>query len=163
MNDKTPSQENKRHVRVVVLCTSASGSPAFHTCELAVTAQEYDEGVHYDLAKENAALNSFEPPMIAFDANDEAGRTLCFGDMPLWLHNCGGWSEVNPDQGADFERARQYHQALIDDGELDLEDLPLRLMRYGLMQPAHFAEEMLERTAPPGPDEPEEGESESAD
>ncbi|ARI02431.1 TPA: hypothetical protein L5G07_001491 [Pseudomonas aeruginosa] len=40
---------------------------------------------------------------------------------------------------ADFLRQR------IDDGDLNLEDIPLRLARYGLMDPEAFAAEMRER------------------
>ena len=64
--------EEKILVRVAVLCINSEGSPEFHTCAVEVTAEERKEGVHYDLAKENAIYNSFEEPMIAIDAGDPA-------------------------------------------------------------------------------------------
>jgi hypothetical protein len=38
---------------------------------------------HYELAKGNATYNGFEEPMIAFDAQDEAGKQL--GEIHVWL------------------------------------------------------------------------------
>jgi len=153
-NQPTPSATDTMYV--IVLATDAAGSPAFHTCMLEVTREQYNAGEHYEMAKENAAFNGYEEPMIAFDRNDEAGRQMRFGDEALWLHNRGGWSEVNPAMGADFERAVEYQREQIDEGGIDLDDLPRRLVRYGLMPAASFAAEMLERTDPSDPDEFEE-------
>ncbi|RQR65310.1 hypothetical protein DIE18_02170 [Burkholderia sp. Bp9125] len=76
------SQELK-HVKVAVLCTNSNGSPEFHTCTPAVTQEQLADGEHYALAKENAADNGYDGPMIAFDANDEAARQL--GDVLAWF------------------------------------------------------------------------------
>lgn len=69
--------------KVVVLCHNSEGAPEFHTCAPRVTRQEYDAGVHYALAKENAADNGYAEPMIAFDASDSAAHQL--GDVLAWL------------------------------------------------------------------------------
>lgn len=75
--------ESKIHPKVVVLCTNSEGSPEFHTCAPEVTHAEMLEGVHYDLAKENATFNGFSGPMIAFDKTDAAAKQL--GEVLTWL------------------------------------------------------------------------------
>lgn len=62
--------------KVVVLCRNSEGEPEFHSCTPAVTHQQMVDGVHYDLAKEHAADNGYEEPMIAFDKTDVAARQL---------------------------------------------------------------------------------------
>lgn len=73
----------KTTVKVIVLCTNSEGAPEFHTCTPDVTKAEYDNGVHYDLAKENAESNGYTGPMIAFDKADPACRQL--GDLLAWV------------------------------------------------------------------------------
>lgn len=51
------------------------------------------------------------------------------------------YPEGDEDEIADFMQQR------IEDGDLDLEDIPVRLARYGLMDPADFINEMRERMA----------------
>ena len=62
--------------KVIVLCTNAEGAPEFHSCTPEVTQEQYDNGEHYDLAKENAEDNGYEEPMVAFDENDPAAKQL---------------------------------------------------------------------------------------
>lgn len=71
-----------QHVKVIVLCTNSNGAPEFHTCTPEVTPQQVDEGEHYELAKQNAADNGYEGPMLAFDTKDPAARQL--GDLLAW-------------------------------------------------------------------------------
>jgi hypothetical protein len=40
------------------------------------------KGLHYDLAKENAGLNGYEP-MFAFDKTDQAARQLA--ELAAWF------------------------------------------------------------------------------
>ncbi len=104
--------------KVVVLCTNSEGSPEFHTCAPAVTHEQMADGVHYDLAKDSAADNGYEEPMIAFDAADEAARQLTglstfFGRMeeagePKATHRClvivsGGVADYTCDPTVDVE------------------------------------------------------------
>ena len=49
------------------------------------------------------------------------------------------YPEADEDEIAGFMLQR------IEDGDLDLEDIPVRLARYGLMDPADFINEMRER------------------
>lgn len=77
------SESNTKHVKVVVLCINSNGAPEFHTCTPEVTPEQYQNGDHYDLAKENAAHNGYDEPMIAFDEKDAAARQL--GEVLAWL------------------------------------------------------------------------------
>lgn len=61
---------------VTVVCTSASGEPTLYMATVQVTEEQYQDGDHYDLAKEIAAENGYEAPMIAFDTRDEAAKQL---------------------------------------------------------------------------------------
>lgn len=69
--------------RVVVLCTDASGAPEFHTCAPECTPEQVESGEHYELAKENAEMNGFEGPMLAFDSRDPAADGLT--KIAAWL------------------------------------------------------------------------------
>ena len=75
--------ESKIYPKVVVLCRNSQGESEFHTCAPEVTHQQMLDGVHYDLAKENAADNGFEEPMMAFDKTDTAAKQL--GEVLAWL------------------------------------------------------------------------------
>lgn len=72
-----------QYPKVIVLCINSEGAPEFHTCTPAVTQEQMEQGRHYELAKENAADNGYEEPMMAFDENDPAAKQL--GDMLIWL------------------------------------------------------------------------------
>lgn len=77
------SESNTKRVKVIVLCRNSAGESEFHSCTPEVTQEQYDNGDHYDLAKENAADNGFEEPMVAFDQNDGAARQL--GELVAWV------------------------------------------------------------------------------
>ena len=57
----------KRPVAVVTACTRADGCPDFTFTEVEVTQQEYDNGVHYDLAAQSLAERGYEKPYVHFD------------------------------------------------------------------------------------------------
>lgn len=76
------SQE-KRFIKVIVLCTNSSGEQEFHTCTPEVTVAQAEGGEHYNLAKENAADNGYVEPMIAFDASEPAAKQL--GEVLAWI------------------------------------------------------------------------------
>lgn len=69
--------------KVAVLCTNSAGSPELHTCTPEVTHEQMLDGMHYDLAKENAEDAGYAGPMIAFDATDSAARQLA--DVSAWF------------------------------------------------------------------------------
>lgn len=75
--------DGKSHVKVVVACSNSEGAPEFHTCSVYVTAKQVEDGEHYALAIENAELNGFEGPMVAFDAQDPAAQQL--GSVLVWI------------------------------------------------------------------------------
>lgn len=70
-------------IKVVVLCVNSEGQPEFYPCLLEVTSEEVSEGKHLELAKEDAALNGYGGPMIAFDNTSPAGVQL--GEILAWL------------------------------------------------------------------------------
>lgn len=72
-----------RSVKVVVLCANSNGSPEFWTCAPECTGEQITNGDHYELAKQEAAANGYEEPMIAFDSSDPAAHQ--FGDILTWL------------------------------------------------------------------------------
>lgn len=57
-------------VKCVIAATSASGSPDFGFCIVEVTKKQYDEGLHYETAKQWAADHDYEKPFVVFDMND---------------------------------------------------------------------------------------------
>ncbi len=64
-------------IKVIVLCTNSEGSPEFFTREIQCTQAQYDNGDHYDIAKEAAkSEEGYEEPMMAFDEKDWAARQL---------------------------------------------------------------------------------------
>lgn len=59
-------------IKLIVLATNSEGAPEFYRCTMKVLQEQYDNGDHYDLAKEEAASEGYKEPMIAFDENDQA-------------------------------------------------------------------------------------------
>jgi hypothetical protein len=80
-----PATDGLQTVKVMVLCTGADGSPSFYFCRARLTKEDYDEGKHYDLAKEKAASEGYEDPMMAFDESDNAGRQLRDSSTRDWI------------------------------------------------------------------------------
>ena len=73
-------------VKVVVAATSADGTPDFFACCVECYQHQYDEGEHYDKAKEAAEDEGYEGPMVAFDENDGPAflfEHLCGADLPV--------------------------------------------------------------------------------
>lgn len=62
--------------RVVVLCANSEGAPEFYLCSLVASAEERNDGRHYEVAISEAREHGFVEPMIAFDRTDPAGRQL---------------------------------------------------------------------------------------
>jgi len=68
---------------VAVLCTNSEGQPEFYASTLNVTPEDVASGKHFELAKEDATLNGYDEPMIAFD--DTALEPIQIGNIMLWL------------------------------------------------------------------------------
>lgn len=63
-------------IRMVVVATSAEGSPDLFLTTVDVTGTQYEHGRHYDMALLRARDEGYENPMIAFDQHDAAARML---------------------------------------------------------------------------------------
>lgn len=62
-------------VRCVVACRNASGEPDFFFCIVPVSQEDYEEGVHYDLAIQDAHDNGYEGRyMVVCDEFDPGFR-----------------------------------------------------------------------------------------
>ncbi|NDD54932.1 hypothetical protein EBZ39_13890 [bacterium] len=57
-------------VRCVVACRNAEGTPDFYFCRVECTEKQYDVGMHYDVAEEQARDEGYEGPMVVYDEND---------------------------------------------------------------------------------------------
>lgn len=62
-------------VKVAVLCHNSNGAPEFFTVALSLTAEERNDGVHYEKALDAASDAGFDPVMC-FDADDTARHQL---------------------------------------------------------------------------------------
>lgn len=66
-------------IRCVVSCVTADGTPSFFPCEVEVTQEEYNNGSHYDMAKDMAFEADFEQCGVVYDEND--GPTFLFAHL----------------------------------------------------------------------------------
>jgi hypothetical protein len=57
-----------RSITVVSACMNANGCPDFAVTEVEVTHDEYENGVHYDLADAQLAEAGYEEPIVHFDS-----------------------------------------------------------------------------------------------
>lgn len=64
------SKKTKRDVKCIVACTNAEGSPDFYPCMVEVTQEQFDNGDHYDIAKDLAVDQRYEGEMVVFDEED---------------------------------------------------------------------------------------------
>jgi hypothetical protein len=56
-------------VTCVVACANSNGEPDFYPCIVDCSQEQYDNGEHYDAAKDAAADAGYEP-YLAYDHND---------------------------------------------------------------------------------------------
>ena len=71
-----PHWQGKRKLAVVTACVRADGTPDFALTEVEVTAEEYADGVHYDLTEERLKEDGFEEPFVHFDEDEAPGFLL---------------------------------------------------------------------------------------
>jgi hypothetical protein len=63
--------ENAMKIKCVVACVDASGCPALYSCVVEVEQDEYDEGDHYEAARDTAGDDGYETnKSVVFDEND---------------------------------------------------------------------------------------------
>lgn len=64
-----PEPDKRAHV-VVTACMRGDGKPTFARSEVAVTAEEAENGVQYDLVETDLQAAGFEEPFVHFSAED---------------------------------------------------------------------------------------------
>lgn len=62
-------------VKMFVACENCEG-PTFFFCNVSCSQSEYEEGEHYEVAKNVAMTEGYQTPMVAFDENDKAGKAM---------------------------------------------------------------------------------------
>jgi hypothetical protein len=62
-----------------VVAGNAGCGPCFMRVTVAVTSEQYDDGVHYDKAREVAKKQHMDPPFVVFDSVD--GPAWLFAHM----------------------------------------------------------------------------------
>jgi hypothetical protein len=60
----------KKRIAIVTACTRADGLPDFAITNVEVTQEEYENGVHFDLAEQLLAEQDYEKPFVHFDQYD---------------------------------------------------------------------------------------------
>jgi hypothetical protein len=61
--------------KMVVAAVNASGEPDLFFCKISCTPEEVDDGKHYDMAKQLAIEEGYEPK-LAYDTQDMAGKAM---------------------------------------------------------------------------------------
>ena len=60
--------QGKRQLTVITACMRMSGEPTFARTEVEVTHEEYENGLHYDLAAERLLDAGLEEPFVHYDS-----------------------------------------------------------------------------------------------
>ena len=55
------------NMTVAVACTNATGCSDFFVTQVSVSQEQYEDGIHYDFAKEKAMDKGYEGPFICYD------------------------------------------------------------------------------------------------
>ncbi len=64
---------------IVLACTMSSGEPAMICYDVEYTADQYNEGEHYEMAKTMAEEDGYEAPFVCFDSS-EYNQVINMGD-----------------------------------------------------------------------------------
>jgi hypothetical protein len=70
-------------IKCVVACMSTEGAD-FYFCRVKCAQDDYDNGVHYEIAEDAAGQDGYERPMVTFDENDG----------PEWLFEHFVWASA---------------------------------------------------------------------
>lgn len=73
--DRQKELETITEHKLIVAATNANGEPDFFFCKVRCTGEQYDNGEHYDKAKDAAEDEGYEA-YLAIDENDPAGRAI---------------------------------------------------------------------------------------
>lgn len=71
-------------IKCVIACHNANGEPDFYFCKVECSQSDYELGIHYDMAIEEAVDNGYELPFVAFDENEK----------PNWLFDHFVWESA---------------------------------------------------------------------
>jgi hypothetical protein len=71
-------------VKIVVACTNANGDADLFFFVMKIAEEHYNNGDHYDAAKDHAEANGYEAPMVVFDDS-----------MPTALENIFVWESAS--------------------------------------------------------------------
>ena len=64
------------NVNTFVLCRNAGGEPEFFVTEVSLPMDQYDLGMHYDIATRQAEDAGYGEPMTPFDEFESAGKEM---------------------------------------------------------------------------------------
>lgn len=81
-------------VNCVVACMTTEGAD-FYFCRVNCSQDEYDRGIHYDMAEMAADEDGYDSPMVTFDENDG----------PDWLFEHFVWESaqvIDSDEADDY-------------------------------------------------------------
>jgi hypothetical protein len=62
-------------IKCVVSCTNSNGEPDFWACYVGCNQKQYDNGDHYEVAKQAAEAEGYEPHLV-YDENDPGFAAL---------------------------------------------------------------------------------------
>lgn len=113
--------------------------------------------VEYNLNGEAVQELSKRLERAAFHAVSEG---LLTGETEAEVENYGVTVSAVPPALSE-EDLSKFMLKRIEDGQLELEDIPVRLARYGLMEPGAFVSEMRERMEMAAEEAIEDGEGET--
>lgn len=71
-------------VKCVVAAMTSNG-PDFFFCKVRCAQDDYDNGLHYEIAEDAAGNDGYERPMVAYDENDG----------PDWLFDRFVWASAS--------------------------------------------------------------------
>ena len=63
-------------VKCIVAGTNANGAPDLFFVQVRCSESQYENGDHYEAARNAALSHGYEAPLVAFDQNDEAGYAI---------------------------------------------------------------------------------------
>ncbi len=68
-------------IKTVTAVTNANGEPDFTFCIVECSQEDYDYGIHYEIAKDQAYIDGYEGETVVFDEKD--GPSFLF-DHFVW-------------------------------------------------------------------------------
>ncbi len=73
-----------KKIKCAVACTNSNGEPDFYFVTVKCTDEQYENGDHYDRAKEEAEEAGYDP-FLVYDENDPYSAKIM--SMTIWKDN----------------------------------------------------------------------------